>query len=604
MSFLAPLWLVLSAAVAVPLMLHLMRRRIETRVEFPAARYLARAEKENIRRLKLRNLLLMLLRSLAVLFLALAAARPIAAMLGAGHVPTAVAIVLDNSLSTSVIVDGAPLLERLKGAARAVVDAAESSDRLWLVTVDGTVTGGAKSALIEALDRVETFGGRGDLATALTRAGGLARAAGLPGSAVALITDGQATAWTDDLSLGSIRVVAYVPGSEPPANRSVALAEPRPARWMPRGAVLVRADGEDSATYRVSLGNRTLGRGVLRGSDEVLVRGEATTRGWQAGKVELSSDELRGDDERHFAVWVGDAPMVRVDATAGPFARSAVEALAQSERARLGNGIEFASVEQAERLPALLLAPADPVRMGAANRALERLGVPWRLAEPRRDETVARGTEIDGTTVRFRYPLRAEGTAPSDTLATTAGEPWIVAGSGYVLVGSPLLPDATNLPIRAQFIPWLADLLAQRLGAQGSMLLTAAPGAPVRLPDGLLGLEREDGQVLAATSDSAAPSRPGVYFLRRGDERVGALVVNVEPEESRLRRLAPRDLADRLGRGDREVVDDVGQLPLGVFATGARRPLQTVLLFLALACLAAESVIVRRAEGRGRAKAA
>lgn len=76
MSFLAPLWLALSAAVAVPLILHLMRRRVETRRDFPAARYLLRAEKENIRTLRLRNLLLMVLRALAILFLALAAARP------------------------------------------------------------------------------------------------------------------------------------------------------------------------------------------------------------------------------------------------------------------------------------------------------------------------------------------------------------------------------------------------------------------------------------------------------------------------------------------------------------------------------------------------
>ncbi|NUQ13284.1 MAG: BatA domain-containing protein, partial [Gemmatimonadaceae bacterium] len=140
MSFLAPVWLFLGAAVAVPLVLHLMRRRIETRREFPAARYLLRAEKENVRRLKLRNLLLMLLRTLALLFLALAAARPIAALLGSGHVPTAVAIVVDNSLSASAIVDGAPVLARLKTAARMAAQGSASSDQLWLVTADGAVT--------------------------------------------------------------------------------------------------------------------------------------------------------------------------------------------------------------------------------------------------------------------------------------------------------------------------------------------------------------------------------------------------------------------------------------------------------------------------------
>ena len=38
MSFLAPLYLALAAAVGVPLLLHLLRRHIATRVDFPAAR--------------------------------------------------------------------------------------------------------------------------------------------------------------------------------------------------------------------------------------------------------------------------------------------------------------------------------------------------------------------------------------------------------------------------------------------------------------------------------------------------------------------------------------------------------------------------------------
>jgi len=73
-SFLAPLYLLLGAGVAVPLLIHLLRRRIGARIEFPAARYLARAEREHSRTLRIRNLLLMLLRVLALLAVALAAA--------------------------------------------------------------------------------------------------------------------------------------------------------------------------------------------------------------------------------------------------------------------------------------------------------------------------------------------------------------------------------------------------------------------------------------------------------------------------------------------------------------------------------------------------
>src|SRR5918992_293595 len=148
MSFLAPLWLALAGAALVPLLLHLLRRRIGTRVEFPAARYLARAEREHSRSLRLRNLLLMVLRVLIVLLVALAAAGPVARWAtGGGHAPSAVAIVLDNSLSSTAVTDGRPLLDQFRTAAKAVVAQAQPSDRLWLVTADRRGRGGSAGAI-------------------------------------------------------------------------------------------------------------------------------------------------------------------------------------------------------------------------------------------------------------------------------------------------------------------------------------------------------------------------------------------------------------------------------------------------------------------------
>jgi hypothetical protein len=604
-SFLAPIWLVLSAAVAVPLFLHLMRRRIDMRREFPAARYLLRAEKENVRKLKLRNLLLMLLRTLALLFLALAAARPIGALLGSGHVPTAMAVVIDNTMSSGAIVDGTPVLSRLKATARQLVEGAGSNDQTWLVTADGRVTGGARGVVLEAIDRVETLGGRADLPAAITHATNLALAADLSEATVAVLTDGQSSQWPGDLALGDVRVVAFAPKGAAPYNRAVTLAEPRPPRWSPKGTVMVSASGADSVTYRVTLDGRTAARGLLRGSDEQVVRLEPSERGWVAGTVDLAPDELRGDDERHFAVWVGDAPGVTVHPAAGIFVREAVDALVQSALVTRGSGIEIAPVDEATKLPALLFAPSDPVRLGAANRNLERLGIPWRLDEAKRDETVARGEEVEGTPVKMRFPLRpaAGATSTSDTLASASGQPWVVAGPDYVVIGSPMNAEATALPIRAQFIPWVSNLLSQRLTKEGSGLVRADPGAPVRLPDGVTGFEG-DSQLFAVGAQATAPSRSGVFFLRRGEERVGALVVNPEREESRLDRLTSGELKARLRARDVVVTSEPRELGENAFNASAQRPLQALLLFLALGCLLAEMIVVRQSEPRGLRQAA
>ena len=155
MSFLSPLALLLMGAIAVPLVLHLLRRKTGEPVEFPALRYLLRAQREFSRTLKLRNLLLMLIRIAICLVLALAAARPIGRMIGGGHAPTGLAIVLDNSLSTSVVVNGQPILARLKDAAKSALARAASGDRAWLVTADGKVVGGDMNAVRDAVDRTE-----------------------------------------------------------------------------------------------------------------------------------------------------------------------------------------------------------------------------------------------------------------------------------------------------------------------------------------------------------------------------------------------------------------------------------------------------------------
>ena len=588
----------LAGAVAIPLFLHLRRRRIENKVDFPAVRYLERAEKENVRQLKVRNLLLMFLRIAAVLAIAFAAARPIGAFFGAGHVPSALAIVLDNSLSTSAIVNGQPLLATLRERALEAANAASRNDRVWLVTVDGTVTGGSLDVVRQAITRTDVHPGRGDLANAITRGAGLVVGSGMEGRQVVVATDAQASTWNAPIATGDVRLSVLAPTGEAPRNRAVVLAEARPSRWTPRGTVVARAQLPDSATYRIALGERTLARGTARGGEDLTVRAAPPERGWQAGVVELEPDELRADDTRFFAVWLGAAPLVRPEPTAGPFLRTAVDALVQDARVALGGDIALAPADGAVRLPALLLAPADPTRLGAANRTLERLGLPWRFGAPRRDETAVRGDKFDGVRATLRYPLEAQTGATGDTLATAGGAPWIVAGDGFVIIGSPLDPAATDLPLRASFVPWLGDIIAQRLAGTASADLQAAPGAAMRVPSGTDGLEAPDGQVTPLTASSNAPSRAGVYFLRRGTARVGALVVNAEPEESDLARLPLATLRDRVRTRDALVTADAAEWRRSLFNLGARRPLQLPLILLALALLAAETLVVRRDERR------
>ena len=603
MSFLAPLYLALGAAALVPLLIHLLRRRIGTRLDVPAARYLARAEQEHSRSLRLRNILLMLLRVAVVLFVAIAAARPVAHLGGAGHGPTALAIVLDNSLSTTVVVDGRPLLEQFRTMARDVLAQANATDRLTLVTADGSVRGGSKTSLIEELNRVEPLGGAGNLRLALTRAASALRSAGLESRQIVLLTDGQRTAWHDDSDVGDAQVLLWLPGGTPPINRAVTSAEARPERWTPRGAVLARIMSKDSSTYRITIAGRSLARGTAAPNEEVVMRAAPPERGWVDGTVELEPDELAGDDVRHFAVWIGPPPGVAVSPNAGPFVKSAVDVLKGNARVADGHDIAIVSGDELSALPSLIVAPSDPVRVGAANRALERAGIPWRFGPLRRGEATVtavrdsmRSDSTEGAFVdvsaTLRYELVSQAGADADTLARIGQEPWIVAGPRYAIIASPIDPAATTFPVRAAFVPWLASVLTERLVGEPGGVLAATPGQMLPRPHWADAIESAGGSRVMLGDDLEAPAHAGTYFLDHSGRRVGAIVVNPEPNESVLERMNAGELAKHIRARQILRPSDRAQFSSFSFRSAGRRSIAEPLLIVALILLGLEAYFV------------
>ncbi|HMA24955.1 MAG TPA: BatA and WFA domain-containing protein [Gemmatimonadaceae bacterium] len=592
MSFLAPLYLLLGGAVAVPLLIHLLRRRIGLRVEFPAARYLARAERENSRTLRIRNLLLMLLRVIALLAIVVAAARPVARWLGSGHAPTAVAIVIDNSLSSSAVVNGRPLLDQFKAMARDVVSSATSADRLWLVTIDGHVRGGTASVLRDEINRMEPIAGAGEPSAALTRAATVVRGAGLDARQIALLTDGQRSEWDKLPSIADAQLLLYTPAAAPPSNRAVVLAEARPIRWTPRGTVAARILSRDSATYRVSLNGRTFARGTAAPNEEVVVRAAPPERGWVAGTVEIEADELAADNVRHFATWIGAAPGVAASPGVGPFVKDAIDVLRGSERVVDGHDIAVVGGDELTSLPALITPPIDPVKLGAANRGLERAGIPWRFGDRRAGEASVRGNGFDGVTTAVRYDLIAQSGAVAETLAVVGRDAWIVAGPRYVLIGSPLAPDATNFPVRASFVPWLGGVLTERLVGEPGQVIMATPGAQLPRPRWADAMEGTTGQRTPIGETLDVPTRAGTYFLTRGDRRVGAVVVNPPSTESVLDRYSANEIRDRFQAERALVTNDADAWKATAFRGASRRSLIEPALLLALVMLVIEAIVI------------
>src|SRR5690606_29128116 len=138
--------------------------------------------------------LLLALRTLLVLALVLAAAGPtLPAGAPGSHVPTALVIVLDNSLSSGAVAGGRQVLESLRDGARAALGRAGAADGLWLLAADGVARRGDPAALRDVLDTLGPSPARLDLGEALAQAEAVLAGDPRPGE-ILLLSDLQRTA--------------------------------------------------------------------------------------------------------------------------------------------------------------------------------------------------------------------------------------------------------------------------------------------------------------------------------------------------------------------------------------------------------------------------
>ena len=133
MWFLSPLFWLGITAVAAPILVHLVRRTRARKIEFPALTFVRQVPQRTIRRRTFRNLLLLILRCLAILLIVIAFTRPFfsrrssaQANNGAG----ATVILIDSSLSMRREQMFANALQR----AGSIIDEAPAGERLAVLT--------------------------------------------------------------------------------------------------------------------------------------------------------------------------------------------------------------------------------------------------------------------------------------------------------------------------------------------------------------------------------------------------------------------------------------------------------------------------------------
>lgn len=160
MNFLNPFFLFGLIAIAVPIVIHLINLRRPQKVSFSTLSFFNELRKSTIRRIRIKQYLLMALRALALLLLALALARPFLPPTLTGSAssgePKAVAILIDNSASMSRIGSQGPLVDQAKEVANRIIQNGNSDDKFLIATTNQS--NGGNTAFTNAARAQELVG--------------------------------------------------------------------------------------------------------------------------------------------------------------------------------------------------------------------------------------------------------------------------------------------------------------------------------------------------------------------------------------------------------------------------------------------------------------
>lgn len=640
MSFLHPLGLLLAGLAAVPVLLHLLRRQTVQRIAFPALRYLRDAEQRTSRSLRLRDLLLLAARVGLLVLLAVAAARPLAGRGDADdHAPTDVILLIDNSASMGRVLDGRTLLDLQLDAVRAALGHATPADRFWVTPSASPPLASGVNAQTAAgvLDSLSVTGAGADLVGRIEEATAAVPVEEGRVREVQLYTDRQASGLVGgplDLSAWG-RVAVSVPDDDPPHNLYVADLRLEPDGPLipgdpPAAAVRMASDadgaeptgaGADTVEVRVLVDGGTVAVARTVAGSEVLVSLPDLEPGAHDLGAEGPPSGLRADDVRQVGIVVEPSPAVRFLGDPDGFLATAITTLAAEGRIREADDDAVYVIEgPTERAPSdgravLLVPPAELTRLPAFQQRLDALGVPWRLAgrSGTGDLRLAGDGDISGLAeVRIALAhglerLAAPATEDDSVLLRTGdGAPWLVRGRAgervYLLLASPLHPDATDLPVSAAMVPFVERLLSHWSRPAAAVARSVEAGETVVLPTRIERLRRPDGETMPAEGGAPWTPRdagPWVFVLSGETGPIERPVgVNVPAAESDLRAASTDDVRDAFAGSELRLASTPQAWSDAVF--GARRPAEATLPVVAAIVLLAVLELVLAAPGRRR----
>ena len=138
MTFLNPAILFGLLAASIPIVLHFLNLRKLKKIEFSTLVFLKELQKTKIKRIKLKQWLLLLLRIAIILFLVMAFARPTVKNFSIGNssaAKTTAVIIVDNTFSMSVVSENGSYLNQAKRIAKNLINNFQDGDEIAIIPV-------------------------------------------------------------------------------------------------------------------------------------------------------------------------------------------------------------------------------------------------------------------------------------------------------------------------------------------------------------------------------------------------------------------------------------------------------------------------------------
>lgn len=139
MTFLNPLVLLGLLAASIPIIIHLLNLRKLKVIEFSTLQFLKEMQKNKMRKIKLKQLILLALRVAAIIFLVLAFSRPTiksVSLAGFGsQVKSTVIILFDNTLSMSLADKRGDYIQQAKRIGQEILNLTQEGDEIYFLKI-------------------------------------------------------------------------------------------------------------------------------------------------------------------------------------------------------------------------------------------------------------------------------------------------------------------------------------------------------------------------------------------------------------------------------------------------------------------------------------